>query len=307
MDYSTKNSQRPSHTKSAWDPDVVLELIHPMRGCYRCTGYAPSKGRRCMNQVGSFGNGRAMLDRLSRGDINEAIRSPDMEDAACLTLCYLHKDQAGDVSRRWLLLLKKWASQNGRAPSASRYSSTKANSRPSVAPTWKTESGEFENVRFNQEDDLHQSIEDLLSEQLGQKSHESKRLRAQLRLLAKILAERERQEQLKREQEACDEKERMQKEKEKHEREARNKAESERKEREAKKEQRERTAQEKAAREAEAWARSWEQYTDAWDNIKNPKSKQVSRTIGHAPSNDAGCVSTKLRLSPLLKGIFLGP
>lgn len=260
-----------------------------------------------MNLVGSFGSGRAMLGRLSRGDINEAIGSPDMEDAAYFTLCQRHSNQARGVSRQWASLLKAWASQNGSAPAASEHSSTNASSRPPVTPHWKTGPRESEDAQVKQEDDLDQYIEDLLAEQLGQTSQESNRMRAQWRLLAKILAERTRQEQMKREQEACDENARMQKERERREREARNKAERERKEREAEKERRESAARGKAAREAEAWARSWEQYTDAWDDIKNIKPKQVSRPLYMLLSNHAGCVGTKSRLSLPLIGIYPGP
>jgi hypothetical protein len=288
--------QSSSSNTDHWDPDTVLHLIHPDRGAYRCTGHAPSKNRRCMNQVASFGSGRAILSSLARKDVSEARESPDLEKAAAFTLCYLHKSQADTVAYQWNRLLRAWARENKNNAGTSRSSKTEADSSSKHKPKTKRESGapkeeeDFESGESgNFTNEQQESIQDFLKK-LNMNTDD---LTA---ILDAIFKDKQRKERAKCEQEAREkeehEEEQNRKEQAKREKAARDEEERSRKAREEQaaaakervrlaREQREKVAREKAAREAEAWAQAWERYTEAWEEIKTVKSEEVSH--GSAP------------------------
>ncbi|KAK6083684.1 stress response protein nst1 [Seiridium cupressi] len=286
-----------SGTTSSWDPDTVLGLIHPMRGSFRCTGYAPSKNRRCMNNVGSFQSGRSILLRLSKGDVSRAIDSPGMHRAAGFTLCYLHGDQVDNVASKWSSLLRTWASENSKP--------TKARSESPLPYTFDAKTRKSAYVRVKKEEDLEYDVESLLETNFGPLPRKNMTLREMLRFLAQEVEEREEAERQargkeerearekkeqeareKKEQEAREKEEREAREKEEHEqreREARKREEQQRKEREAReervrlaKERREKEAREKAAREAQSWTQSWENYIKSRDAIKTFRSQRCA-------------------------------
>jgi hypothetical protein len=275
-----RQSSSPVGTTPSWDVDAVLGLIHPMRDAYRCTGYAPSMRRRCMNQVASFQEGRAILLRLAKGDVSTAMESPKLDTAAHHTLCYRHKNQVDDVVEEWISLLKEWASQNTKK--------TKSRSSDSCSHSYKPKSGKSEYAEVKMED-LEHTMESILKS--DSEIHQFMRLyfeklakREEAEQAAREQKTRVKEEQETREQEDRAEEERLRKEQRKREQEARRKEEQQREERCAQeerarlaKQRREKEAREKAARETQSWTQSWEDYIEAWDDIQSLKSKSVSR------------------------------
>ncbi|KAI0127416.1 hypothetical protein BJ170DRAFT_683259 [Xylariales sp. AK1849] len=238
-----------------------------------------------MNPVGSFENGRTILGRLAKVGISQAIKSSDLEEAAYLTLCHLHRDQAGTVSRQWSSLLRAWVSHNGQVPCASGAPSSKTKSSASSTYTCNAAFGATRNAKVKQEDDAQRYTQNLLREQLGEILKESMKLDEKLRLWDEKLAEQERYEHVKREQQARKDEERKQKEQDDREEEIRHKAEQVRQERDMRaerrrlaKEQQEKKARDRAAKEADAWTHSWKNYTEAWDEIKTIKSNKFADT-----------------------------
>lgn len=288
--YSNSFGYQPSSSNTnSWDPDTVLHLIHPARGAYKCTGYAPSKNRRCMNQVASFGSGRAILSSLAQKDVTEAVESPALEEAAGFTLCYLHKSQAHTVSQQWSRRLRAWASENEKDTRKSSSSKTESDSsfKHTSKPHWA--SGD---AKMKEEDSENEGFANA-ADALQWKSIQAAltKLNMSLTDLTVLLKEmykaKQQQEKAKREQEAREEEERSRQEQARREQAARDDEKRDRKAREAQaeasrervrlaKERRDREAQERAAREADAWAHAWKRYTKAWDKIKTVKSEEVS-------------------------------
>jgi hypothetical protein len=301
MDYKTAKfceyQTIPPNTTSDWDPDTVLELIHPLRNTYKCTGWARSKRRRCMNSVASFKDGRTILGRLAQKSVSQAIASSKLEEAAECTLCYLHKGQVDDVTSKWISLLEEWASDaQYTKPTSDR--AARSGKRAGDVPTYGHNTNCTSTGRFSvkKEEDWQQ-----LQDDFAKANEEIRRTNEVLRFLMEMVAQQQKENQAReyaervrrertniekeaREREVYEKKEceRRAAEKEARDREARRKAEQERKEREAReeiwraaREQRVRNAREKAAREAESWTQSWKTYAEAWDTIKDTKSKKV--------------------------------
>lgn len=112
MLYNATPPPAPFSPTKNWDPDTALGLIHPMRGMFTCTGYAPSSGRRCIEAVHSFGDGRAILGKLAKMEIPDAVEATGLlKEAAALTLCRQHGWQAHDISRQWGSLLRARAAK----------------------------------------------------------------------------------------------------------------------------------------------------------------------------------------------------
>ncbi|ORY69546.1 uncharacterized protein BCR38DRAFT_471033 [Pseudomassariella vexata] len=285
-----------------WDPETVLELIHPLRHAVRCTGIAPSKRRRCMNQVASFSDGRRILDNLARTmDATQAAESPDLKNAASSTLCYLHGDQYIKVARQWSSLLRAWQLQN-------KTSTLKSDSDTTPLRRTKAAKPFAESIRVKVEDDdglakterdrqweaieammkkLGINMQDVLDDmerkqwdreaRKHEKREDERKKRQEFEQEKRDRARQEKERQEKERQE----KERQEKERQEKERQEQRKAEEEkkRKEKEAReeairerariaREKRAKEAREKAEKEAQEWAQAWKRYCKAWNRIE---------------------------------------
>ncbi|KAK8092168.1 uncharacterized protein PG998_015181 [Apiospora kogelbergensis] len=102
-----QHQPRPQSRSRIWDPDTILDLKHPKKGVYSCTGYTKSRGNpRCMNSVGSFRHGFDILCTLANTK-PAATSSRSLKTAAIHTLCHLHQGQIDGTVHRWKLALEK--------------------------------------------------------------------------------------------------------------------------------------------------------------------------------------------------------
>lgn len=92
----------------------ILEPINkdPQVNRFSCVGYAPSKGRRCMNPVAA--HNRAIfadtLYELAGSDLEDSpARIQSLEKLAATGLCVsLHRPQAAEVASRWNRRISSW-------------------------------------------------------------------------------------------------------------------------------------------------------------------------------------------------------
>ncbi|KAI1502703.1 hypothetical protein F5X99DRAFT_149683 [Biscogniauxia marginata] len=148
MYYRTASSFPYSSTASEcqeWDPETVLELTNPLKGCVTCIGYAPSRGRRCQNRIAanSISYALSIVNKLALKNAYKAAASPQLESAVTCLLCTrFHKNQATDVVKGWRSKLEYLAARNERANSSSH-----------ISDETSTESEESDNDSSDDDDD----------------------------------------------------------------------------------------------------------------------------------------------------------
>ena len=98
-----------------WNPSKILQLgkYSPEESC-TCVGYAPSKGRRCRNQIAAVNHeeARKMLERISRMDMVAADLEEDFEEIASLLSCRRwHQNQAAAMASKWYDAVEKYRAE----------------------------------------------------------------------------------------------------------------------------------------------------------------------------------------------------
>jgi hypothetical protein len=295
---ATAQSPAPACPTKNWEPDTTLGLIHPTRGLFTCTGYAPSSGRRCIEPVRTFGDARAILGKLAEMEIPDALENQTMmREAASFTLCHQHQWQSTDISRQWGSLLRARAAKLRAAAGMS--PAPRARTTASFESTWnagfemkgnsKVVKTEYDSSKQLLED-LLWVIDNLLKVIPGQLPRNDMTLQELQCFLEAQLVDQERSKRLL--EEKLEEQERLKREQLKREHEDRAKA--------ARVEQKRRLAEEQQKREAtaaaaaaaavkaaearapmnltsetETWAQAWKRYEDGWDRIRMNKPQQV--------------------------------
>jgi hypothetical protein len=92
-----------------WDLRKTLN-VRPRSGeAFNCVGFAPSKGRRCLNPINISNRGTAsrMLDRMDRSQSVSDIKK-DLRELASLLLCIRnHQSQVETVYNNWERLVSE--------------------------------------------------------------------------------------------------------------------------------------------------------------------------------------------------------
>ena len=222
-----------------WNPDVIFNLINPDRRYYTCTGHACTYGRRCRRPVASATVARSFLCKLATEDPIAASKSPVLEEAAKLTLCYQHTRQILELVGEWRACLLRYAASTA----------GESSNQQERAENQRTEEG------------------------AGREQHKKEREEQARRKKEKVEADerkaRQKAEERRRAQQRAEESD-GQKEHEKM------RAEQEYKERTARQQQNSRQrAEEREAAEKQEWEDAWSRYCKGWMLLETGRTQVI--------------------------------
>lgn len=81
-----------------WDPISVLQIVQDGR----CMGYAPSQGRKCRRQIGTYFSAQSILEDIAIRQPDAAALRPTLESLAWHGLCSQnHKNQVHEMVAKW--------------------------------------------------------------------------------------------------------------------------------------------------------------------------------------------------------------
>jgi len=92
-----------------WDLRKTLDIRPSVGEAFNCVGYAPSKGRRCLNTINISNRGTAsqMLDRMDRSE-SVADVTKNLRELASRLLCIRnHQSDVETVYNKWQQLVVK--------------------------------------------------------------------------------------------------------------------------------------------------------------------------------------------------------
>ena len=261
------------YQKAKWDIETVCELTNPTQGYPTCSAQAVTYRRRCKRQIahGAISAIRDILEHLTTRSPCATAESPDLYEAAKLSVCWQHRDQIGDVARRWKEALKALARRTGKADGKASYSThggIKQEDEGDIPPSARRARGRKVNP-----ESYEMRPEELsrLKEMLADRRAQEKRKEEATVKEEREKAEKERQ---RRRQEA---EERQRRRQEAEERQRRHEREAEEKRKQEEREKREEILRQRARKRQQdredaarkEWADAWKRYSEGWAEIED--------------------------------------